>query len=155
MGTDIHAHAEYRDAHGVWHGCRVVRRRYRIGGEILEWSQELRIGRNYGLFAALAGVRAYSKNGLPMIAEPRGLPNDCSAAVKRAIERARREYDIRDSSYVTLAEVAALDWATLAGNQAERHPDPLRLQVARLMEPAADLLEDDLDAIRLIFWFDN
>lgn len=155
MGADIHAHAEYRDPHGVWHAWQVARRRFSIGGEILEESLELDIGRNYLLFAGLAGVRAYHSHGLPMIAEPRGLPNDCSAAVTRALARSRREYAVHDTSYVTLAEVEALDWEPIIGSEPERHPDPVRVMLARLLEPRAALLEDRLDTLRLVFWFDN
>ena len=59
MGCDIHA---------------IVERREYVGGEPWGWtnSGDPDIGRNYEIYAALAGVRNYDE--IPVVAEPRGLP---------------------------------------------------------------------------------
>ena len=58
MGCDIHMVIE------KWNGGR------------WQFHKALDVGRNYGLFAALAGVRREQDNW-PKLSEPRGLPLDC------------------------------------------------------------------------------
>lgn len=65
-------------------------------------------GRNYDLFAALAGVRnGYKCNGklytITPIAEPRGIPSDASSVYKEYANDWR--YDGHSHSYFTLAEL--------------------------------------------------
>jgi hypothetical protein len=62
-------------------------------------------GRNYDLFAILAGVR---RDEPKPIAEPRGLPEDVSADVKRASEE--WDSDGHTHSWYSLAELLAFDW---------------------------------------------
>lgn len=58
-------------------------------------------GRNYSLFAALAGVR---NHGITPMAEPRGMPDDVTVEVKS--EWARWGPDAHSASYFTLTELA-------------------------------------------------
>lgn len=100
MGCDIHA---------------VIERRTKTHSGGHEWlhSGDPDIGRNYDIFAALAGVR----NGVGMVpvAEPRGLPafdaderddRPCSEMVNLA---ERYGVDGHSASWLTLAELKAFD----------------------------------------------
>lgn len=106
MGCDIHVVAERRLADGRWEAwgtfkdddgyfCQAGPRQY--GNEIYE-------GRNYRLFTVLAGVRRDS-DSIPQIAEPRGVPEDCSPEVRRYMENVDHT-----PSYVTLRELLDFDW---------------------------------------------
>lgn len=71
-----------------------------------EWALsdlELDVGRSYGLFGFLADVRNYSE--VPVIAEPRGIPEDVSRQV-------REEHDDWGSSasWLTLGELLNFDY---------------------------------------------
>jgi len=59
--------------------------------------------RDYSLFAVLAGVRDYSDSGNPVIAEPRGLPNDVSPQTKA--ESDGWDGDGHTHSWLTLLEL--------------------------------------------------
>ena len=62
MGCDIHVHLEYKEG-GRWDG-----------------TPQFRIPRNYGLFAALAGVRKYNSEVESFL--PRGVPNEVSTETR-------------------------------------------------------------------------
>lgn len=108
MGCDIHALIERK-----------------VGNSWLD-SGDPDIGRNYEMFAALAGVR--NRDGIVPIAEPRGLPGfkewatygggerhirweDWSAKPCRAMENMAEEMgeDGHSASWLTLAEIKAFD----------------------------------------------
>lgn len=97
MGCDIHTHVEIR-RDGRWiydHGEKYE------DGEITDgpfgW-------RNYGVFGFLANVRNYSHS--PVIAEPRGLPDDVSAELRA------EWYDTsgHSDSWLTVAELLTYDY---------------------------------------------
>ena len=100
MGCDIHLYAE-RLENGAWGylpGCPDP-------------------GRNYALYSILADVRNY--HDLPVIAEPKGLPDDISEELKN---ETAQEYDPEDEewsdvwlgdhsfSWFTLRELLDFDW---------------------------------------------
>ena len=90
MGIDIFSHVEVRDGDG-W---RLVDG---DGWYPFDW-------RDYGMYGFLADVRNYSH--APVIAEPRGLPDDVTAEL-------RAEHDETDpfsASWLTLAELRAFDY---------------------------------------------
>ncbi|MCB9602206.1 MAG: hypothetical protein H6721_15675 [Sandaracinus sp.] len=132
MGTDIHCFVERR-AEGRWHlvpplvetldrlhvlASRKLRRSY--PGRIVEteeerlslvgaWESRCEFGRNYGLFAILAGVR--NGLGLDPIVAPRGLPDDASNETRWSIASLLgHEDDCHDHSWLTLEEILAFDW---------------------------------------------
>ena len=64
MGCDIHAFIEYREKDKNWQGFSY---------------QDINLGRHYGIFACLAGVRDYWDTDHP---EPKGLPDDMCSYTK-------------------------------------------------------------------------
>lgn len=90
MGCDIHAIKEKKDKYGYW---------INVG--------DPEIGRNYEMFAVLAGVRNY--NDITPISEPKGPLEliDCSNEYY-AMEK-QSEGDAHSHSYVTLRELKAFD----------------------------------------------
>jgi hypothetical protein len=119
MGCDIHPHVERR-VNGHWE---------RIPDAPTSISN-----RNYDVFAILANVRnGYgfaghpTGGGLPVIAEPRGLPADIAQPLVAGLpyqghwaakypegdsmERAREDYGDHSQSWLTLAELLAFDWS--------------------------------------------
>jgi hypothetical protein len=63
---------------------------------------ELYGGRNYALFATLAGVRDYSNSIIP-VSEPKGMPEDCCLYIKNAKED--WDGDGHTHSWLTLKEI--------------------------------------------------
>ena len=90
MGCDIHAYAERKTISG-----------YEYMPEItpFDW-------RSYSLFGFLAGVRNYS--AVPVIAEPRGFPDDVSADVREKYEQ--WDMDAHTPSWLSMAELLAWDY---------------------------------------------
>ncbi|MEK4108149.1 hypothetical protein NST28_29200 [Paenibacillus sp. FSL R10-2791] len=108
MGCDIHMYVEgKRTIHGVekWvSGDYYSVNPYYTEGE--DGEQKYRIspiydGRNYRLFAVLAGVRNYSD--IEPIAESKGIPNDSCPEILEANEYCRG--DGHSHSYLTLHEL--------------------------------------------------
>lgn len=116
MGCDIHLHVEVRDQSGNW--------------SELEGAPSYR-GRNYELFAMLADVRNYGEtpgeiseadwlasadhgmlhsDRIDPIDEPRGLPDDVSAAVQQSSDE--WGIDGHSHSWFTVEELLSVDWAT-------------------------------------------
>jgi hypothetical protein len=89
MGADIHIYAEYKAGDSPWtpHPSHV---RDEFG-----YIESIGGDRNYGVFAALAGVRGYGP-------EPKGWPNDVSDIVLEAINRWKN--DAHSRSYYSFKE---------------------------------------------------
>jgi hypothetical protein len=104
MGCDIHLYTEkIKSVNGVdkWVNCDHWKLNPYFGDD--EYEPELELislysGRNYTLFAVLAGVR-----GRDEICLPRGLPDDVSDIVKKNSDR--WDGDGHSHSYFTLAEL--------------------------------------------------
>lgn len=112
MGCDIHCFVEKRNSNGDWNpiGGFVSdyydpNSKYFSKPEFKNASSPLE-GRNYRVFAILAGVRDYSED-VPQIDEPRGLPEDVSNYVQNNSE----EYgcDGHSHSWVTVREIIDYD----------------------------------------------
>lgn len=109
MGCDIHLYTEaFETVNGVpqwvnvdnwrlnkYHGTDADERKYDL---VAVYDR-----RDYSLFAVLAGVRDYSDSGNPVIADPRGLPEDVSAETKA--ESDRWDGDGHTHSWLTLLEL--------------------------------------------------
>lgn len=122
VGCDIHAYAEAKVGGGwaavghvfdnEYHDPNSPTLIYQYDG-VGEWESNRRMsehpydGRNYHLFAILAGVRNY--NRVTPIAAPRGLPEDVSGYVKHQSDSLG--CDGHSHSHLTLAELEAYDWA--------------------------------------------
>jgi hypothetical protein len=146
MGCDLHLYVEHQNSTGNWTlpvepnpyydapADRAAKARnwlpdateeqiQAIVDDPQEWDsrehipRDLDPGRNYGLFAILAGVRngcgtAGAKIGEPTtpISEPRGIPEDASPAYREIAEQWGS--DGHSHSWLTLAELQRYDWDT-------------------------------------------
>jgi hypothetical protein len=155
MGCDIHMYAEENYSEERW---IVVEEPifadpyYSPDREICRWntpytSQPYR-GRNYDLFALLAGVRNYNK--IRPISEPKGLPEDVSRIIKAYSD----DWDVdgHSHSWLTLAELQAWDWASQ--NRMETWAEAVGSFFTETMPALAKLAKDPTN-IRIVFWFDN
>lgn len=142
MGCDIHEYVEKR-VDGVWtlvapklvedredmehlpHGLvsrypgKIVDTHAEVLAELGSYEERrespFHIGRNYDLFAMLAGVRngrgfagCKTGEGFVPIAEPKGVPEDASPGY--AWEAERWDCDGHSHSWLTVAELLAYDW---------------------------------------------
>lgn len=149
MGCDIHMCVELNDWGWVPEKDTEERRWQLVIAEAASYGE-----RNYGLFGILAGVR---DSRLPLLVEPRGMPDDASLAA--CAESARLGRDGHTHSWITLKEVLDFDWsqptpytdAKTCGEVAEEF-----LAWARsLVAGATRLARRDPANIRFVFWFDN
>ena len=126
MGCDIHMHVEKRTDgkwEHVWPPCHADPE-YKEhwpseppdGVEIRPWSTKVfdeiwehpfHFGRNYHIFAILAGVRNTDGSFLP-ISEPRGLPVDVSAVTKWESDDIGS--DGHSHSHLSLKDLVGFDW---------------------------------------------
>ncbi|QXC59358.1 hypothetical protein KSP35_13190 [Aquihabitans sp. G128] len=145
MGCDIHMWVETFGEDDAW----AVVRPADVGLEPRGWNDDdgfeqydggWDTGRDYLIFAALAGVR--NSYEVEPIASPRGLPGDLSQAV--AADAAGWLGDGHSYSWLSLGEVTAYDWDRFA----ERQP-------AQWLARLTDALASVRTPVRLVFWFDN
>lgn len=118
MGCDIHLVVEKRGENGEWVRAESMGQPWWVkdGSQLEEpVRQEWYRGRNYALFAMLAGVRNYpgldyksNKQLLTPIAEPRGLPADVTEETKKYSDE--WGIDGHSHSWLTLEELLAVDW---------------------------------------------
>jgi len=108
-----------------------------------EWYE----GRNYNLFAVLAGVRGY---GPPLI-EPRGLPDDVS--LETLDDYNYWQGDAHTPHWYSLRELL---------KDANNLCDPwiggghfTKNVIDRMVDLANEELKGDGERIRIVFWFDN
>lgn len=109
MGCDIHLHVEKQNPLGEWEHVP--------DPEGADWADPRRWyhGRNYNLFAILADVRnghgfagVRTGDGFNPIDNPRGLPDDVSADVRKMSDD--WDTDGHSHSWLTVGEVLAYDW---------------------------------------------
>lgn len=134
MGCDIHLHIEIK-----------------LGGR-WEHLGHPNVGRNYELFAVMAGVRGDEKP----IAPPRGLPSDASVVTK--FDFANWESDAHTPSYLNAEEIARLeDW--LHERKIDMEWELLHCYLFgnsfggfhKYPTERSNVVED----LRFVFWFDN
>jgi len=115
MGCDIHLYAEKR-VDGAWVSADTwTDDEYEPGRKKVAYSGRFYTGRNYDLFSILADVRngvgfagVKTGDGFVPMADPRGLPSDCSDAVRA--ESDAWDADGHSHSSLTVAEIMAYDW---------------------------------------------
>jgi hypothetical protein len=109
------------------------------GGGNMHWSNypSFYRGRNYTLFAKLAGVRSW--HGDSAICPPRGIPDDASDAYIYITKQ--WEGDGHSHSYFTLKELLDEDWSEF-----ENFQETLK---------EMSKLDDNPENIRAVFFFDN
>lgn len=157
MGCDIHSYAEKKTEYG-----------WKKLGDIFplpEWLLEIRpeyeknhahpfYDRNYILFSLLAGVR--NRNNVTPLAEPRGLPEDVSDAVR--VEHKNWECDAHSTSWLSLSELVNADLTQVIS--AYGREDKLLTYLGdefmrALIILTSELLSPDVTDIRVVFWFDS
>lgn len=158
MGCDIHCYVEYK---------------YKAIDHWNSFGSEIRLDRNYTLFAKLAGVRNYGK--VKPVAERRGMPDDASYEARYANllfvttspgeeyitpERAAKwvadgisKYVGNDNSWVTHPDWHSHSWLTT---------QEFAQAIEGSGEPQYEVLLETLRAFetrgyeaRVVFWFDN
>jgi hypothetical protein len=110
------------------------------GGGNMHWSNypnNFYNGRNYTLFAKLAGVRSW--HGDSAICPPKGIPDDASDAYIYITKQ--WEGDGHSHSYFTLKELLDEDWSEF-----EEFQETLK---------EMSKLDDNPENIRAVFFFDN
>lgn len=117
MGCDIHLYVEKRE-NGKW----VHAQNHLLVGDDqvpdVPYEQKIYSGRNYSLFAILAGVRngigfagCDTGDGFKPICEPKGYPCDVSPEI--AAIAASWGQDAHSASWHTLADLLAYDWTQI------------------------------------------
>ena len=159
MGCDIHEYLEYRpNGNTTWYIHRA----------------SVSLGRNYSVFAHLAGVRNYGEvtpiaagRGLPVDADHRTRCENCvyvsDSGRDGTVSRERAEGWIKSGSskwyhegvFVTNPDWHSHSWCTLAElklalERSEGYDDSYRYLVAVM-----ELTEQLGHECRLVFWFDN
>jgi hypothetical protein len=136
-------------------------------------------GRNYDLFAILADVRngrgfagSYTGEGFNPIADTKGVPDDMSDVLKEAYEY--WEGDGHSHSWFTVKELTEYDWEQktvtlksglydmrtsleeLKNNTEEAsYKDCVGSFYTDTIPKLKELADNDLDSVRIVFWFDN
>lgn len=145
MGCDIHVHIEIR-YEGKW-----------------EHYATPRVSRYYSLFGVMAGVRGDESP----IVEPKGIPNDLSIVTK--LDWQRYGSDAHTPSWFNEEEIDKLsDWlkTQTIGKGDYLHQPDLEWDIlgtylfgnsltAFKHYDDVDYVPKGIDAVRLVFWFDN
>jgi len=162
MGADIHLYVERKLMNGEWAFVRNLNETIN-GDGIRPWggAKDKVIGgfwklsgRNYNLFALLAGVRGDGP-------EPKGLPSDVSDLIHEEHERYRS--DAHSASWSKPLEFME---AYIASQQAYEEIEPLdkyvQVRVTEGAEMALEVFMRDMCSLdtdgheyRFVFWFDN
>lgn len=175
MGCDIHMYMEWRYKGGEWQSVpEITIEPDEDGGRVRDLSAT---GRNYELFADLAGVRGEGP-------DPKGLPEDVSPLIARSadewdcdghshsycsieefeeiLKRHSESYDLTDKS-----TLISWDWKEYGYGPDEKEPPqdyvPLINYGKKLKEEMSKIdaillggTPDPNDIeVRLVFWFDN
>lgn len=163
MGCDIHCYIEYRP----------LNQEHLSQDDWSHFGGRINPGRNYDLFARLAGVRNYDE--IEPVAKPRGFPEDAGYAARGAYwmyvsnstaeghcspERAERwvesgasKYRDAEKTYVSNPDWHSHSWLT---------PDEFAIAIGGSGEPEYDAIlaamrsfEENGFQARIVFWFDN
>lgn len=151
MGCDIHIYAEEKNEEGQWVPTKKRAPNHRFGyskteseyltqfdpNEYDPLTEAFDTGRNYDLFALLAGVRNY--DDIDPISEPRGIPDNASEEVKEIVQS--WDGDGHSHSWLLVSEV-------LLSEQVSARADDKWIKALR------DIRNDHENA-RIVFFFDN
>lgn len=169
MGADIHMYVERRMPSGDWICVRDLNETLHSKGlnVLVRSSSPIKdgfsafwnlVGRNYSLFAALAGVRGEGP-------QPRGLPQDVSEYVE--LERDGWGFDAHSVSWYSASDFVRIyegvyaevdDDTPLSEYVITRMEDGDEIAVARFLSDKAGVglgNDDSVDNYRFVFWFDN
>jgi hypothetical protein len=162
MGADIHMYAEKRLKNGEWATVQtfapVAKRAVGMApeGSVYDWMFYEVQGRNYALFATLAGVRGFGR-------DPLGIPDDASALFKEYAQSWGS--DAHSHSYCSAAQFVTDYLDTIdSTDQAVKNYATWVLDVGannavlRFLDAycAIRVSEDDTaDDYRFVFFFDN
>jgi hypothetical protein len=166
MGSDIYTYVEVRTG-GQWAYA------YGFDFDAGEATTDGPFGwRNYGMFGFLADVRNYSHS--PVIAQPRGVPDDLSEETHTAYDR--WDGDVYSASWLTVAELLAYNYDQIFWDRrvTKQRPDDVfdgaalaeegegrQVTLREFLGPAffADLDTmaklGDPDDVRVVFWFND
>lgn len=143
MGCDIHVYAERCVSGLVW--TKIDTRE-----NLFDW-------RSYDLFAFLAGVR--NQHDIAPISEPRGIPSDVSPGVYSVFDRWRSSQ--HSASWLSLEELTSFDYSAPVSFAKSERRDKQWADKKTWREFLGDDFFDelnklkDLNAERIVFWFDN
>lgn len=167
MGCDIHLFVEYRNptwSAGYWKSL----------------GSEFRLGRHYGIFSSLAGVRNYGDEIKP-IAEPRGVPETISTAAREGYlyyvtdepfedrcvtpEKAKRWVESGASKQWDGKYITGPDWHTPSWLNPAEYEAAINFKIEgkeirdtedyQAVLAAMKSLQMSGFEVRTVFWFDN
>lgn len=146
MGCDIHIFLERKNNENHWVDSMIYENDEFDGFESLSYYP-----RNYTLFATLAGVR-----GDNPIANPRGIPEDCSLEYKKMCDDWGD--DGHSHSYFTLREL--LDITPKCSEFKESSLNEFVLYLKKIIKIknfwiSDEDIEEDAENYRVCFFFDN
>jgi len=155
MGADIHTFVEVKkDGHWDLNKKKVFKNSFIAIEPNIKYIAYPFDYRHYGMFGFLADVRNYSST--PVIAEPRGVPDDISSEVSA-------EYDdwwgdAHSASWFTAKELLDYNYNvdfidTRDGNTKENLKEFLGTEYFEDLEALKKL--GDPENVRVVFWFDN
>ena len=110
--------------------------------------------RNYNVFAMLANVRNYGYAHVA-IDTPRGLPHDASDLIKT--ESQKWGVDGHSHSYLTVKELLDYNWDRTAyyNNAKMVYKNEAGIFYDWSLPKLKELAGDNLESVRIVFWFDN
>lgn len=165
MGADIHIYAERKLKDGTWSLAKVLgfetKTAFIDNGEYVEgkgppWVSYRVRSRNYGFFAALAGVRGFGP-------DPKGLPADVSPYVKEEAEL--QESDAHSHSWYSLEDFVPIFMEHWMADQEIAKVTASKLEGKYPMDMVQHICENFIgvecpgdfaaERIRFVFWFDN
>jgi hypothetical protein len=143
MGCDIHLTVE-KKVGSKWIAVNTMNGghtgRFEKDDSNWDWASPVARDRNYKRFAALAGVRGDGP-------EARGVPDDVSETTRFLID----DYGADGHSHSWLPMREAVDIFVRTHWRDEKRPHLLDYPASYFFE----VDDDNLDAYRIVFWFDN
>jgi len=151
LGCDIHLYPEYRVDGGAWqsHPDIVVETEGEAPDEYVWVSYDNGIGRNYSLFADMAGVRGHGP-------DPKGIPEGVSPIIKQSIDNWKA--DGHSHSYMSLDELKKLmqkHGYSIRENQMFYSCKKIAKELAKIDKILLDSSEGSIVEFRVVFFFDN
>lgn len=162
MGCDIHLYTEKKGNNGKWL-CVDHFKLTQFYDEPLEHADSYEHipifdGRDYALFATLANVR--NNGNITPISEPGGLPDGLSSFVKK--EADDWGWDAHSHSWFTARELFMhkanspnSETGYLVDSIKQRMCEEFRIWSFYSAEEKEEMLWNNSDDFRIVFWFDN
>lgn len=148
MGCDIHLFLESQQSDGTWESCDVWEPLMYDGK--VRWGEPRRAlrtythGRNYNLFAALAGARKWHfLDCSPPASPPKGVPEDMSIPVSDYYKLGEGNW--HTPSWLTTEEILSYDFSQWG--------DTCNEFLSEVVPKMQEI--DRYGKARIVFWFDN